>query len=308
LIGAGLLFNGSGIAVLESLHRDYVRIKFSAWKLVYASDMSPTGSFRTATVAGLTEFFDSPDNNTNKAKKQRIFPSTSKVSRERVALNQYAINKAGLTRRETPYGEIYYLDPERVIRLLLKASGLDEIAQHEAVKLAVTSDGANTFHNRTQISIGVKLQMHVLSTVKQRLLFLFLLCRMMLEIELGTLKVSSPVKCALSASWQMPKTKVPCMLRFFLSFINTQMCYEQLFFAMDSYHKAIKLLTAHSLLSDDEIEMFQSHADNFSRHGLNCSVWKVSPTIYTYSALDICSTFSRSTVVCIFTANKDGRQ
>jgi len=95
--------------------------------------------------------------NTNEpSNKKIIFPSTSKVSRERVALNKYAISKVGLTWRETPYGEIYFLDPESVmIRLLLKASGLDEIAQHEAVKLAVTSDCMNTFHNRTQISIGV---------------------------------------------------------------------------------------------------------------------------------------------------------
>jgi hypothetical protein len=63
LIGAGLLLNDSGISVLESLHRDYVRNKFSAWKLVYASYMSPAGSFCTATVSGLTEFFDSPDDN-----------------------------------------------------------------------------------------------------------------------------------------------------------------------------------------------------------------------------------------------------
>jgi hypothetical protein len=59
IIGAGLLFNGSGVSVLESLHRDYIQNKFSAWKLVYASDMSPAGSFHAATVSGLTAFFDS---------------------------------------------------------------------------------------------------------------------------------------------------------------------------------------------------------------------------------------------------------
>jgi hypothetical protein len=140
MIGAGLLFNGAGMSVLESLHRDYVRNKFSAWKLVYASDMSPAGSCRTAIVSGPSEFFDSLDDNSNEPKKQRIFPSASKVSRERMALNKYAISRVGLTWRETLYGEMYFLDPERVIRLLLKASGLDKIAQHEAVKLVVTSE------------------------------------------------------------------------------------------------------------------------------------------------------------------------
>jgi hypothetical protein len=60
LISAGLLFNGEGITLLEGMHRDYIRNKFLAWKLVYASDMSPARFFRTATVSGLTEFFDSP--------------------------------------------------------------------------------------------------------------------------------------------------------------------------------------------------------------------------------------------------------
>jgi len=56
LISAGLLFDGEGITILEGMHRDYIRNTISAWKLVYASNMSPAGSFWTATVSGLTEF------------------------------------------------------------------------------------------------------------------------------------------------------------------------------------------------------------------------------------------------------------
>jgi hypothetical protein len=44
-----------------------------------------------------------------------------------------------------------------VIQLLLEAAGLAEIAQREAVHIAITSDGAYTFHNRTKISIGIKI-------------------------------------------------------------------------------------------------------------------------------------------------------
>jgi hypothetical protein len=158
IISAGLLFNGEGISILEGMHRDYIRNNFLPWKLVYASDMSLAGSFRTATVTGLSEFFDEPESdNVTEAKKKRIFPSASKVSRERQALNRYTISRVGLTRRSSPYGEIYHLDPERVIQLLLKAAGLTEIAQREPVHIAVTSDGANGFHNRTQISIGIKI-------------------------------------------------------------------------------------------------------------------------------------------------------
>ena len=116
IISAGLLFNGEGISIHEGMHRDYIRNNFLPWKLVYASDMSLAGSFRTATVTGLSEFFDEPESdNVTEAKKKRIFPSASKVSRERQALNRYTISRVGLTRRSSPCGEIYHLDPERVI-------------------------------------------------------------------------------------------------------------------------------------------------------------------------------------------------
>jgi hypothetical protein len=57
LNSTSILFIGEGISILECMHRDYTWNKFLAWKLVYASDMSPAdGSFWTATVSGLTEF------------------------------------------------------------------------------------------------------------------------------------------------------------------------------------------------------------------------------------------------------------
>ncbi len=87
LISTGLLFNGTGISMLESMHRDYITNKFSPWKLVFASDMSPAGSFRMATVSGLSEFFDTPreDEADDSKPKSRMFPSASTVSRERQA-------------------------------------------------------------------------------------------------------------------------------------------------------------------------------------------------------------------------------
>jgi hypothetical protein len=116
IISAGLLFNGEGISIHEGMHRDYIRNEFLPRKLVYASVMSPAGSFWTATATGLSEFFDEPESdNVMESKKKRIFPSASKVSRERQALNRYAISRVGLTRRSSPCGEIYHLDPERVI-------------------------------------------------------------------------------------------------------------------------------------------------------------------------------------------------
>ncbi len=49
------------------------------------------------------------------------------------------------------------MNAERAIRLLIEAAGLTNLAQQGPISIAVTSDGANTFHNRTQISIGIKI-------------------------------------------------------------------------------------------------------------------------------------------------------
>ncbi len=56
---------------------------FRPWKLFYSSDMAPAGAFRTATVSGLSEFFDSPDSDEEDEKQKRLFPSASTVARER---------------------------------------------------------------------------------------------------------------------------------------------------------------------------------------------------------------------------------
>jgi len=158
LMSSGLLFKGSGVSVLQSMHQDFVQKLFRPWKLVYSSDMAPAGAFSTATVSGLSEFFDSPDtDNEEDDKEKRLFPSASTVARERQALNKYALCEIGLQRRDSQYGEVYYVNPEKAIRLMLDASGLTTYAKEGAVHLAITSDGANSFRNRTQISIGFKL-------------------------------------------------------------------------------------------------------------------------------------------------------
>jgi hypothetical protein len=52
---------------------------------------------------------------------------------------------------------VKFTNPEKAIHLLLDAAGLTELAQRGPVKIAVASDGDNSFHNQTQISIGVKI-------------------------------------------------------------------------------------------------------------------------------------------------------
>jgi hypothetical protein len=157
LMSSGLLFKGSGVSILQSMHRYFVRKVFRPWKLVYSSDMAPAGAFRTATVSGLSKFFDSPDtDNEEDDKEKRLFPSASTVARERQALNKYALREIGLQRRDSQYGEVYHVNPEKAICLMLDASGLITYAKEGTVHQAITSNGANSFRNRTQTSIGFK--------------------------------------------------------------------------------------------------------------------------------------------------------
>ena len=82
LMSSGLLFKGSGVSVLQFMHRDFVQKLFRPWKLVYSSDMAPAGAFRTATVSGLSKFFDSPDSDKEHDKQKQLFPSALTVARE----------------------------------------------------------------------------------------------------------------------------------------------------------------------------------------------------------------------------------
>ncbi len=88
--------------------------------------------------------------------KKNVPISLSHCKRERQALNKYALEVIGITQRNSQYGKVFYINFEKAILLMLDASGLSEYAKSGPVHLAVTSDGANSFCNRTQISSGIK--------------------------------------------------------------------------------------------------------------------------------------------------------
>jgi len=58
---------------------------------------------------------------------------------------------------DTRYGEVFYLDFEKALRLLLKACHLHEVAETSSVKIALTVDGADLFKGRMHVSTGVKI-------------------------------------------------------------------------------------------------------------------------------------------------------
>jgi hypothetical protein len=148
-LSSGLLFHGEGVALLAEMKRLYVRNVFKDWKVLKAFDCSSIGAFKTSTVKALNSVLDED--------KIGLFPSPSAIERAREMLDKYAMETVGCRREMTKYGEVYFLNFDRVIRLLLKATGLYEKAQRTNVCISFTGDGALLLNSRTHVSCGVKI-------------------------------------------------------------------------------------------------------------------------------------------------------
>jgi hypothetical protein len=72
-------------------------------------------------------------------------------------LDKYGSKVIGLRREEMKYGEVFYLDLKKALRLLPKSCNLYDSAQKTSVKLALTVDGTDLFKGRTHVSTGVKI-------------------------------------------------------------------------------------------------------------------------------------------------------
>jgi hypothetical protein len=119
------------------------------WRLLKAFDCSSVGAFKTSTLQAMHSVLDEENNG--------YFPSASSLARCRKLLDEHGKNIVGYERRITKYGEVYYINFDKAIRLLLKATGLYEKAQRTGVSLAFTADGAALMKSRTHVSCGVKI-------------------------------------------------------------------------------------------------------------------------------------------------------
>jgi hypothetical protein len=145
----GKLFNGEAASAVSEVTRQYIRNLFRPWKLVKAGDISSVGSFKTSTINALRNVVDENG--------MGYFPSATTVNHSRALLDNYGMEAVGYHRKDTKYGEVYYLNFENAFRLLLKACKLDELAQTTSVKIALTVDGAALIKNRTHVSTGIKI-------------------------------------------------------------------------------------------------------------------------------------------------------
>ena len=148
-IMSGRLFNGESLKLAHDFAQSYVRDLFKPWRMLKASDMSSVGASKTSTIKALNEVIDSEG--------LGLFPSASSVDRARAKLDQFAFETIGYERRETVYGEVFFLNFEKALRHLLKACQLDELATREGIRISLSIDGADLFKDRTHVSAGIKI-------------------------------------------------------------------------------------------------------------------------------------------------------
>jgi len=148
-ISSGRLFNGESLKLTQDFAQSYVRDLFKPWRMLKASDMSSVGAFKTSTIKALNEIIDYD--------RLGLFPSASSVDRARAKLDKYAVEQIGYERRETKYGEVFFLNFEKALRYLLKACQLDELATRDRIKISLSIDGADLFKDQTHVSAGIKI-------------------------------------------------------------------------------------------------------------------------------------------------------
>jgi len=143
------MLKGEGEKIIQEKNRIHIRNVFKEWKLLKAFDCSSVGAFKTSTLQAMRSVLD--ENNSG------FFPSPSSVDRCRRLLDDHGRNLVGYERKVTKYGEVYFMNFDKVIRLLLKATGLYRKAQVSNVSISFTADGAALTKSRTHVSCGVKI-------------------------------------------------------------------------------------------------------------------------------------------------------
>jgi hypothetical protein len=145
----GDLLKGEVSAALCLYQTTFVQHVFCPSRLLKACDLGAIGSFRTGTIEALREIIEKD--------KQGYFSPPTAVSRARLSLDQHATRLVGWRKEGTKYGEVFFLNKEKTLRLLLKACNLHDLVTRDSVKIAMSIDGADLVCDRTHVSAGIKI-------------------------------------------------------------------------------------------------------------------------------------------------------
>jgi hypothetical protein len=156
MLQTGELFGDDSKDVLEGYVKQSARDIFRAWKIQKAIDTGATGGLNYGAIESLRKVVEELDRY-----ERGILPSSSVIQDEAAALEEFANNKETgnlpYEKVESKNGECYKFKYECVVRLMLDAFGLTEIAINEGnVQISITLDGAELFDHASHLMGGMR--------------------------------------------------------------------------------------------------------------------------------------------------------
>jgi hypothetical protein len=137
--------------VLRNYSKMYCRrYIYLPWKVLQALDTSINGGINYTgleslrKVEGLREY------------ERGFLPSRSAVQRCAAELHALGQEVVPVKKVESVLGEMFQFDYEKVVRHILRAFSLHEIAQRESVELCITLDGAELTKDLCHLTFGIK--------------------------------------------------------------------------------------------------------------------------------------------------------
>jgi RecA/RadA recombinase len=157
MLQTGELFGEDSKNVLDDFVKSSAREIFCAWKIQKAIDTGASGGLNYGAIESLRKVVEELDRY-----ERGILPSSSVIQAEAAALEEMANNettgKLPYEKWESKNGECYKFEFECVVRLMLDAFGLTEIARTVGgVQIAITLDGAELFDHASHVMGGVKI-------------------------------------------------------------------------------------------------------------------------------------------------------
>jgi hypothetical protein len=137
--------------VLREETKRYCRkILFVPWKVLQSLDLAINGGINYNGLESLRKLEGLH------AYEQGCLPSRSSVQRCAAMLHELGQHYIPFQKVESQLGEMYAFNYEKMVRYILKAFSLDQIAQTESVELCITLDGAELTKDLCHLTFGVK--------------------------------------------------------------------------------------------------------------------------------------------------------
>jgi hypothetical protein len=126
------------------------RYVYLPWKVLQALDLSINGGINYNGLEALHQVEGLRDY------ERGILPSRSSVQRCSKELHEVGQELIPVKKVRSELGEMFQFDYEKMVRFILRAFSLHEIAQRECVELCITLDGAELTKDLCHLTFGIK--------------------------------------------------------------------------------------------------------------------------------------------------------